>query len=87
MSSIRKVILYTRSDGLIESIAFLPPHVDSSSDSNQTHLSLFSPPITSDDIEAVADIDFFVGLRGADHVAAKENAIEVSKATSFWPTE
>jgi hypothetical protein len=43
--------------------------------------------VTIDDIEKVTGIDFLIGLRSTDHGAAKENAIEVFKATSMWPTE
>ena len=65
-----KIILHTRPNGFIESMAFLLPHVDSSPGSNQTDSFLISKPVRIDDIEAVTGIDFLVGLRSTDHGAA-----------------
>jgi endonuclease G len=82
-----KIILHTRPNGFIDSMALLLPHVDSSPGSNQTDSFLISKLVTIDDIEEVTGIDFLVGLRSSDHGAAKENAIETFLATSLWLTE
>jgi endonuclease G len=80
-----KIILHTRPNGFIESMAFLLPHDDDPPPTSDEILVNMLKSI--DDIEKITGIDFLADLRSMDNGAAKEDAIEVFKATSLWPTK
>ena len=80
-----KIILHERPNTFIESMTFLLPHTDESiSGRTRANKFLRDHLTTIDEIEDLTGMDFLVGLT---ENAAKERAIERSRAQRLWARE